>query len=81
MSAQVIDAIRLQDWLKKKEAPLLLDVLPEESYNQEHLPGAQRATVYEVSFLDQVQKLVTGSESFDRCLRRWIRIKGSIRRS
>jgi YceI-like domain len=37
MSAQVIDAIRLQDWLKKKEAPLLLDVLPEESYNQEHL--------------------------------------------
>jgi rhodanese-related sulfurtransferase len=59
MSARIIDALRLQDWLKRKEAPLLLDVLPEESYSQEHLPGAQRATVYEVSFLDQVHKLVT----------------------
>jgi polyisoprenoid-binding protein YceI len=59
MSAQVIDAIRLQDWLKKKEAPVLLDVLPEENYSRKHLPGAQRATVYEVSFLDQVHEIVT----------------------
>jgi rhodanese-related sulfurtransferase len=54
MSAKVIDAIRLADWLKEKEEPVLIHVLPEESYSREHLPGAQRATLYEVSFLDQV---------------------------
>ena len=59
MSAKVIDAISLEHWLKEKEAPILLHVLPEESYNRKHLPGAQRATVYEVSFLDQVRAIVT----------------------
>jgi rhodanese-related sulfurtransferase/polyisoprenoid-binding protein YceI len=59
MSAKVIDAIRLNDWLKEKEAPVLLDVLPEESYGRKHIPGAQRATVYEISFLDQVHEIVT----------------------
>src|SRR6266566_9706483 len=58
MSAKVIDAIRLAAWLKEKEAPVLLHVLPEESFNRERLPGAQRATVYEVSFLDDVHEIV-----------------------
>jgi polyisoprenoid-binding protein YceI len=57
MSTKVIDANRLHGWLKEKEAPLLLDVLTEESRNQ--LPAAHRAPVYEVSFLDQVRKIVT----------------------
>lgn len=59
MSANVIDAVRLESWLKEKEAPILLHVLPEESYNLAHLPGARRTTVYEVSFLDQVHQIVT----------------------
>jgi polyisoprenoid-binding protein YceI/rhodanese-related sulfurtransferase len=58
MSAKVIDAVRLKGWLKEKEAPILLHVLPEESYNRIRLPGAQRATVYEVSFFDQVHEVV-----------------------
>jgi polyisoprenoid-binding protein YceI/rhodanese-related sulfurtransferase len=58
MSAKLMDAIRLQDWLKEKEPPLLLDVLPEESYSRKHLPGAKRATVYEVTFLNQVDEIV-----------------------
>lgn len=53
MSAKVIDAIRLEAWLQEKGPPLVIDVLPEESYDRKHLPGAQRATVYEVSFLDR----------------------------
>ena len=57
MSAKVIDAMRLQDWLKEKEPPLVLDVLTEESYSRHHVPGAQRATVYEVSFLDRVSEI------------------------
>ncbi len=59
MSGKVTDATRLEQWLKEKEAPVLLHVLPEESYNRKHLPGAQRATVYEVSFLDRVREIVT----------------------
>jgi polyisoprenoid-binding protein YceI len=57
MNMKVIDAVRLQGWLKEKQAPLLLDVLPEESYGRSHLPGAHRATVYETSFLDQVREI------------------------
>jgi polyisoprenoid-binding protein YceI len=59
MSGKVIDAIRLQGWLKEKVPPVLLDVLPKESYDRKHLPDAQRATVYEVSFLDQARAIVT----------------------
>jgi polyisoprenoid-binding protein YceI/rhodanese-related sulfurtransferase len=55
MSAKVIDARRLQDWLKESEPPLVLDVLPQESYDRKHLPRAQRASVYEVTFLDQAR--------------------------
>jgi polyisoprenoid-binding protein YceI/rhodanese-related sulfurtransferase len=58
MSAKVIDARRLQDWLKENEPPFVLDVLPRENYDHRHLPGAQRATVYEVSFLDQARAVV-----------------------
>jgi polyisoprenoid-binding protein YceI/rhodanese-related sulfurtransferase len=58
MSAKVIDAVRLEGWLKEKEAPILFHVLPEESYNRTHIPGAQRATVYEVSFFDKVHEVV-----------------------
>jgi polyisoprenoid-binding protein YceI len=58
MSGKVIDVSRLQDWLQENEPPLVLDVLPQESYDRQHLPGAQRATVYEVSFLDQARAVV-----------------------
>jgi polyisoprenoid-binding protein YceI/rhodanese-related sulfurtransferase len=58
MSAKVIDARRLQDWLQENEPPFVLDVLPRENYDHRHLPGAQRATVYEVSFLDQARAVV-----------------------
>ncbi len=59
MSARPIAAERVNDWLKEIEPPVLLHVLPEESYGWEHLPGAHRATVYEIDFLDQVHHAVT----------------------
>jgi polyisoprenoid-binding protein YceI/rhodanese-related sulfurtransferase len=62
MSAKVIDAIRLQAWLKDKEPPLVIDVLPQECYQRKHLPGALRATVYEVNFLDQAHTIVTDQD-------------------
>lgn len=36
---------------------ILLDVLPPEYFEKLHIPGAKNATVYEVSFLDQVKEL------------------------
>jgi polyisoprenoid-binding protein YceI/rhodanese-related sulfurtransferase len=62
MSAKVIDAIRLQAWLKDKEPPFVIDVLPQECYQRKHLPGALRATVYEVNFLDQAHTIVTDQD-------------------
>ncbi|MGI8602190.1 MAG: YceI family protein [Verrucomicrobiales bacterium] len=52
-----LDAAELQRWLREKRSFSLIDVLPEEYFNEQHLPGAQRACVYEVDFLEQVNKL------------------------
>lgn len=38
--------------------PILIDVLPEEEFSLAHLPGAKNACVYNVTFLDDVRKLV-----------------------
>jgi len=39
--------------------PRVIDVLPEEEYNSAHIPGAENACVFKVSFLDEIQKLVS----------------------
>jgi len=44
----------LNGLLQAGEAPVLLDCLPKARYQQQHLPGAQNACVFEVSFLSQV---------------------------
>jgi polyisoprenoid-binding protein YceI/rhodanese-related sulfurtransferase len=44
--------------LAMKDAPVVVDVLPEEEFNTVHLPGAKNACVYNVTFLDDVKKLV-----------------------
>jgi rhodanese-related sulfurtransferase len=45
--------------LGKPNQPLVIDVLPEEEYEAAHLPGAKNACVFNVSFLDDVKKLVS----------------------
>jgi polyisoprenoid-binding protein YceI len=58
-----IDAVELQRWMREKRRFVLVDVLPDDAYAAQHLPGAKRACVYEVDFLDQVRNLgVTGNE-------------------
>ncbi len=52
-----IDAAELQRRLRADRRLALLDVLPEEYFNAQHLPGARRACVYEVTFLDQIKNL------------------------
>ena len=55
-----IDAAELQRWISDKRQFALVDVLTEECFNAQRLPGARRASVYEVSFLDQIAALAIG---------------------
>jgi rhodanese-related sulfurtransferase/polyisoprenoid-binding protein YceI len=52
-----IDAAELRSRLDKGEPLAVIDVLPEEFFIEQHLPGARRAGVYEVTFLDQIKQL------------------------
>jgi polyisoprenoid-binding protein YceI len=52
-----IDVAELQRWRRQGRDFALVDVLPEEAFASRHLPGARRASVYEVTFLDQIREL------------------------
>ena len=52
-----ITAAELRAQLDGAAPPLLIDVLPEEEFQAARLPGAKNACVYNVTFLDDVQKL------------------------
>jgi polyisoprenoid-binding protein YceI/rhodanese-related sulfurtransferase len=58
MSFQAIDCDRLKAWLDGGRPVTLLDVLPKEAFEEQHLPGARNACVYEVTFLQSVQEMV-----------------------
>ncbi|KKQ52221.1 MAG: Rhodanese-like protein y domain and YceI domain protein [Parcubacteria group bacterium GW2011_GWD2_38_11] len=57
MKTVEISAQELKAWLDKKKDFLLIDVLPPEYYNEKHIAGAVSAPVYEVIFLEYVEKL------------------------
>jgi polyisoprenoid-binding protein YceI/rhodanese-related sulfurtransferase len=44
--------------LATRHPPLVIDVLPEEEFKAAHLPGAKNACVFNVTFLDDIKKLV-----------------------
>src|ERR1041384_831653 len=52
-----LDALELQRRLREDPRLALIDVLPEECFNAQHLPGARHACVYEVTFVDQIKNL------------------------
>ncbi|WP_395716775.1 YceI family protein [Prosthecobacter sp.] len=49
----------LQTLLTSANAPLLVQVLPEEVFAARRIPGSKQACVYEVVFLDQIAALTT----------------------
>jgi rhodanese-related sulfurtransferase/polyisoprenoid-binding protein YceI len=49
----------LQQQLEQTDAAVLIHTLPEAHYAQAHIPGAQLACVYEVTFLDRMAALVS----------------------
>ncbi len=52
-----MNAKALQTWLSSSEPPLLVQVLPEEIFQAQRIPGSQQACVYEVAFLDQINAI------------------------
>jgi rhodanese-related sulfurtransferase/polyisoprenoid-binding protein YceI len=62
MSNEKITSEELKRWLDDKRDFILIDVMTPEEYEKKHLPGARRATVYEVTFLDQVSTIAPKSE-------------------
>jgi polyisoprenoid-binding protein YceI/rhodanese-related sulfurtransferase len=61
--APFITAAELRAQLDGATPCLLIDVLPEEEFQAAHLPGAKNACVYNVTFLDDVQKLAPQRDS------------------
>jgi polyisoprenoid-binding protein YceI len=53
-TAQSVSTEHLAYWIEQGQKFTLIDVLPREFYEEEHLPGARQACVYEVTFLSQV---------------------------
>jgi polyisoprenoid-binding protein YceI len=49
----------LQKLLAASDAPLLVQVLPEEVFAAQRIPGSKHACVYEVAFLDQIAALTS----------------------
>src|SRR4051794_30538677 len=54
--AAEISTDELRAWKREGRPHVLVDVLPEEAFAERHLPGARRACVYEVDFLDQIRR-------------------------
>ena len=51
----MIGTADLKAWLDEGRNVVLLDVLGKDAFDELHLPGAQNACVYEMTFLDQVE--------------------------
>jgi polyisoprenoid-binding protein YceI len=58
-----LSASALNDLLQKGPQGTLLHVLPDDHFEQQHLPGALNACVYEMAFLSTVAELVPDKES------------------
>ncbi|MFG0284161.1 MAG: rhodanese-like domain-containing protein [Phycisphaerales bacterium JB039] len=55
---KTIDARKLNEIMERDDAWVLVDVLPQDSYEKRHIPGAHSAPFDEASFVDRVEKLV-----------------------
>ncbi len=58
-----ISAQALNKCLQQANAPLLVDTLSDDHFKQVHLPGAQNACVFQVTFLDRMTALVPDKEA------------------
>ena len=56
---KTIDADQLKNMIDDREALTLIDTLPQESYQKEHIPGAQSVPAKSSDFVAQVERIVS----------------------
>lgn len=59
---QRIQAAELEQRMARDDAPTVIDVLPEDSFRNQHLPGSVNAPVSRDDFLRRVETLVNGKD-------------------
>jgi len=62
-NSKTITREELKKWLDEKKEFVLIDVLPQDSYESRHLTKAKNASVSEANFLEQVEKLAATKET------------------
>ena len=62
MTLSSMDAVALSKRMEGGEKLTLIHVLSDEAFAEKRIPGSQHACVYEVAFLDGVEKLEIGKE-------------------
>jgi len=62
-SAEKLSSETLRKWMEEKRLFILIDTLPNDHYQAAHLPRAENACVFEVTFLEQVEAVVSYKES------------------
>ena len=55
--AREITAQKLKRWMDEGHDFVLIDILPEEYFDEAHLPGAKRAGIFEINFPVQIAQL------------------------
>jgi len=58
-----ISARDLNERLRQDDPPLVVDTLSDDRFQQVHLPGAQNACVFQVTFLDRMAELAPDKET------------------
>lgn len=61
-ASEQISANSLHQWQAEHRDFILMDVLPKDRHAAKHIPGSAQACVFEVSFLDQIKKIVDTTE-------------------
>lgn len=60
---EALSPIDLKKRMEKSGAVHLIDTLPKDRFQSVHLPGAQNACVYEVTFVDQVRAITPDADA------------------
>lgn len=55
---QTIDARKVRDLINMKDAAILVDTLPQETYEKAHIPGAHSVPAKSEDFIERVDDLV-----------------------
>ena len=53
----------LNHWIEGKRSFYLIDTLPDDHFSKIHLPGAVNASVFQITFMDQVKAITEDGQA------------------